>query len=442
MFWSPPSVAQRRIAIFVGLLAFAVRLYWNLKVQHPLDAVYSDQAGYYERACDLLDGRTRGDLRMYAFAPWGAHAVTAVELFVAGRKSIVGIAIFHALATTIPAVCTVSFVARVVRSRAWLIVAGVTAALWQPAITHGAFFMSENWYGAALTLGTVFFLRFLEGKREPLRAGACFAVAITVRPQLLLTFAIAGAALLAIAYLRPARAPFRGRTKLRHWVLFFAPVVLILGVSAVHMKETAGHWGLVSENGPINRVWAATHIGRLEARWVGTDGQHYSAWYAPSPKFPAQPPDIVSVEGHVGDAEVMNRLRVEHEKLETPTQRLRRTFWNVRLLAYQYAYPEQAYANDPVKAPVRTWLQRTFRRLVITILPLALLGWITMFFSKRGYLTGVIIGAHAITSIVAAALYLGEGRMRIPYDAFLITAATAGLAFLVSQAAQAYRRYA
>lgn len=426
---STPKTATRRIAIFVAVLAFAVRFYWNLKIQHPLDAIDSDQAGYYYRACDLIDGVTRGDPRVYTFSPWGAHAVTALELWLVGRKSVVGIAAFHALATSVPAVCVVAMTSRFTTSRFFLLLAGIAAALWGPAIAHGAFFMSENWYAALITAGTVFFLRFLEGKRGAFAAGLCLGLASIVRPQILLTFAIAGAFLVAVAWRRPSRAPFRGRTGLRQWALFFAPVAIILGISAVHMKQNAGHWGLVSENGPLNKIWASTHIGKVEAHWT-YEGQTYRYWYSPSPKYPPKPEDEVSIEGRFGDAELIDNLRREHEKRDTWRQRLERRMWSVRLLVRQLPVPEDGYSyGDKVHRRFRLRIAKACRSIVIHSLPFAVFGIVAMSFTRRGYLMSLLFTAHAMTSIYAAAVYLGEGRFRVPYDAFLITSVVAALAF-------------
>jgi hypothetical protein len=434
-----PKTATRAIAIFVAIVAFAVRFYWDVEIQNPLNAIDSDQAGYYNRACDLIDGVTRGDPRLYAFSPWGAHFITAVELWVVGKKNFIGIAAFHAAATTVPAVCCVSLTSRVTRSRFFLLLAGLLGAFWGPAIAHGGFFMSENWYAPLITAGTVFFLRFLEGKREPIRAGLCLGLAAIVRPQILLTFAIAGTLLIAIAWFRPSRAPFRGRTGFRQWALFFAPVAIILAISAVHMKQTAGHWGLVSENGALNKIWASTHLGKVQANWV-YEGQTLAYWYSPSPKYPAKPEDSAVIEGRFGDEELVDRLRLEHEKRDTWARRQARRWWAVRLLVYQLPVPEDGYSySDKEHKAFRLKIANAFRKVVLQGLPFFAIGLASMFLTRRGYLMGVVIFSHAVTMIYAAAVYLGEGRFRVPYDAFLITCGVAALVFLTRIVERAIR---
>src|SRR5277367_2413230 len=92
---APRGIAVVAVAVF--LLAFAVRLAWLLRVQSPLDAVYSDMQGYVERAEGLLAGKTPAEPRILTMFPPGTHCIVALEFLVLGRHARTAIAVVHAL---------------------------------------------------------------------------------------------------------------------------------------------------------------------------------------------------------------------------------------------------------------------------------------------------------------------------------------------------------
>lgn len=426
------------IAIATAFLAFSVRFFWTMRVQNPLQALYSDMGGYHQRAIDLLDGQIHGDPRGYAFFPWGAHALVAGELWLVGRTNAMGIAIVQSIASAIPAVCVVFFTARVVKSRWWILLAGFTAALWQPSVVHAGFFMSELWYSAFLVPGTLYLLRYLEGKTGAFRAGLCLAIATVVRPQVLLTFALVGAVIVLAEITRPLWTSIRPKTSIRNWIRFFVPVVLILTFSAVRFHKYTHHWGLVSENGPINRAFGATHLGRIEAYW-NYGGGRYGAWYTPPAKSPVKKEDMIVFEGYIGEEEILDRIRKEHYARENTRQHIKRMHRNTKMLIYRFIFPEDDFAGNG-EHENRAWLQRTFRTILINMLPISFFGLFAMFATKRQRLVGMLFAAHAITLIVVAALYFAEARMRMPYDPFLITGAAAGLSAVYALVQKVHRR--
>lgn len=67
-----------RVAVACILIGGLLRLVWGLVVHPPIDYVYSDMAGYVERAQDLAAGET--PRRVDAFWPPGTHMLLAVPL--------------------------------------------------------------------------------------------------------------------------------------------------------------------------------------------------------------------------------------------------------------------------------------------------------------------------------------------------------------------------
>lgn len=434
MLWAERIARTRRkttntIALGIALLAFSIRFYWATTVQSPLHALFTDMGSYYMRAVDFLDGVTHGDPRSYAFFPWGAHVLIGLELGLVGRTSHFGVAVVQSIVSTIPAVCVVYLTDRVLKSRLWMIIAGLVAAFWQPAIVHAGFFMSEMWFSAAIVVGTFYFLRHLEGRAGAFRAGCAFAIAIVVRPQVLLTFAIVAGLLVVFEAGRRLVSSLGSRASIRNWIRFLIPIALMLAVSAVRFHQLTQHWGLVSENGPINRVFGATHLGRVGATWHYKTGT-YTAWYQPPAKTPVAAADSVHFDGYIGDAEILDKLREEHMKRETRTQYIDRMRRNIRMLIFRRIFPEDNYADDPQ----RDWLQNAFRLTVINILPFVAIGLTAMILRRRSRMEGMLMVAHGLTVVVVAALYFAEARMRMPYDPFIITAATVGVAWLFRSA--------
>lgn len=395
-----------------------------MRVQNPLSALYSDMLGYHQRAIDVLDGVTRGDPRVYAFFPWGAHVLTAAELGLVGRTNMIGVAVIHSLLGTIPAMCVVYLTGRVVKSRWVLLAAGFAAAVWQPSVVHSGFFMSELWFSLFLLPATVYTLRFLEGKGGAFRAGFCLAIATVVRPQVLLTAAIVGGLVVAGWLARMLVSSLRPKVTVRSFARFALPLVLILGFSAYRFHKFTNHWGIVSENAAINRVFGATHLGRIESIW-SYGGGRYSAWYTPPAKSPVKPRDRIKFEGYIGEEAILDRIREDHYARENTEQHIRRMHRNTKMLTYRFIFPEDDFAANGAH-PYRAWLQRTFRWILINILPIGVFGLLAMLVQKRHRLLGVLILAHGVTLIVVAALYFAEARMRMPYDPFLLTAVTVG----------------
>jgi hypothetical protein len=57
----------------------------------------------------------------------------------------------------------------------------------------------------------------------------------------------------------------------------------------------------------------------------------------------------------------------------------------------------------------------------------------------RRRVAGIVVLANLATIVVVAAVYFAEARYRVPYDPFLIVAATVGVAALAGHARHAWR---
>ena len=414
-----PAATRRLIAFFVFAVAFAVRAYWTQRVQSPLTAVYSDMGGYVSRAEALLAGTTPTEPRILLMWPWGTHFLVAGELSLFGRRDPVSVGIVHALVGAIVAPCAVLLTARFVRSRLALLGAGLAVALWHPHVVYSGFFSSEIWFSSALMLLTVLLVRRFEGRSGGLGAGLCLAVAFAVRPQILMTLGMVGLVLV-VVWLRHRAARPRGGI-LRFALPIALPLLVTMSASAYRFHRLDGHWGLIASNEAAQRLFGETSVGKIDAEWTAPDGSPWTWWVSPSTKQPVKPEDRVFIHGFVYDPKLLGAIRKERLRGVGTRARLMRMFDNVELLAVRsLPWPE----DDFRRFRFRFQLQKGFAVALLPVLVCAVAG---LFYLRRHRFAALLVGAHLLTIVIVAAIYLGEARYRVPYDPLIIVVATLGL---------------
>jgi hypothetical protein len=407
-----PNVAV--IAIGAFLLAFAVRLAWVLRVQSPLDAEYSDMGGYVARAEGLLAHQVPSEPRELTLYPFGTHCLLALEFLVLGRHAARAIAVAHAFVGAIPAACAPLLTVRLL-PRLWAAaLVGGLVALWYPQVCFAGFFLSEIWFSAAIALHAC--LTACDWKRPSgrLGEGLVSAVAFVIRPQFLLTWAIEMAArTLSLVRRRGVRAAAR----VVLWPVL--PMVVAIAASSVRLHQLSGHWGLIAESG-LNRVWADTDICKVEARWHAPNGDEKDYEFSPPAKQPCTESGTVSIDGFIADPDILGSIRRERLRGVSLGHRLSRMFGNARLLIDKnLPWPESNYQDPPWRAALQEAFARVFE---FVILPLSVLGLVL---GPRNA-TMLILAANLATVTVAAAVFFGEARYHVPYDAFAIVLAVVG----------------
>jgi len=414
------------IAVLVFVVAFTVRLVWVLEVQSPHGAVYSDMAGYLARADEVLGLAPITDPRTHAFYPFGTHYLVAGELALLGRHSVIGLAFVHALIGAIPPTVVVLLASRLEARRAIVILAGLLAALWQPQVAYAGFFMSELWFSATIALASMFFVRAFEARRDRwvsiLLAGLCAAGAFVIRPQVLLTFGLV-ALFGALGFLRArgsrgASVP-RGVLAKRA-ALVAVPIAIAMGLSSLRLHRLSGRFGLVSENGPLMRLFGETDVGRVEASWTTPDGRRYFAWYAAGLKKPYTEETTFRFDGYVGDPDILDAERRARLATTPLGARVARAWKNLTSLVWRsFPFPEADFhASKP-----RLALSRVFRKTLYALLALAPVGLSVMV--RRGP-AAVVVVANLATVALLPTMFYAEARYRVPYDPFVILAAAAG----------------
>ena len=325
-----------------------------------------------------------------------------------GRKARVGLAVAAALVGAIPAPCLAYLSLRIVPSRVVAALVGVLVAAWVPQIAFAGFFLSEIWFSAAIAAHAA--LTVVPWKRAGgrLATGAVAAIGFVVRPQFILTWA-ADLASAAVVALRRGGIPRAAWTT----VGLALPMVVAVGFSAVRLHRLAGHWGLISENDEMTRIWAETDICQLRSNWTAPNGQRWHYWFNPPSKPAQKPSDTVEFEGFIADPVILRGIRQERLRGVPWTARLAREAHNVALLYDTLPWPESNYKDWDWRFD----LQRGYASaLLYVISPLALAG-IVLGRKNRALF---IAAANLCTSVVCAAFFFGEGRYHVPYDPFAL----------------------
>jgi Dolichyl-phosphate-mannose-protein mannosyltransferase len=401
--------------LVVFAVAFVVRAWWAIRVQRPIDGVWSDMGGYVLRAELLLSGQMPAEPRMLVMWPWGTHALVAGEIALFGRRSILGIGLCHAAVGALAAPCAAALTARFTRSRAAALVGGLAVALWHPHVVYSGFFSSEIWFTSTTLLATVFLVRHSEEGRGALAAGVFLAAAFVVRPQVLLTTLLV-ALVLVLARLGGKRLVPLSRGAI---AALLVPLAFAVVVSSVRFHRLTGRFGLIAANESVQRLFGATDVAKVEATWTAPNGDRWTWWFNPSTKGIATPATTERFEGFVSDREILARIQERRLAGVSAGARLRRMVDNVLLLAVRNVpWPE-----DEIKLRWRQKLQRGYARALLVILGLALLGLGSL---RRHPVAGVLVTAQLATIAIVGALYLGEARYRVPYDPFLLVLAVSG----------------
>lgn len=405
------------LAFAAFAVALAVRVYWILKVQSPYRSLYNDMVHYSEHARFLQTKEWGPDPeRMAAFFPWGASYWYRLEhILSGGYENDVSVCVWNALTCAVATPCLVLIGARLTSSRAALVLLAIASALWHPQITFIGYFTSETPFIAAVLVASWCALRTVETGKGGFWLGLACAWAFATRPQFMLTMLLCAPLVL-----------FHKQAAGRKWRMIASaaiPLALVMSFSAYRFHRLTGRWGLISENGPFQRLLGDTKIGVITSHWTDSKGRRWGYWFSPPSKGTTGEMEVFEFEGFIADPEILETKRKSLMKDVTLRQRVARWNYNVRILFWgEPMWPEVAQA----KTPFRERCQKVFKAIVRDyVRPLAWLGAVVGSLALRsrgrGYRAAFAIAiANVVTMIVASALFWGEPRYRVPYDPFLL----------------------
>ncbi len=407
-------------ALGVFGLALVVRVLWVARVDSPYDSIFSDMGGYINRAKQAAYGAGDPAPIFAPFYPPGTHLIYAAQMRLVGWTRHAPFLLLHCAWGAVVAPCATLLALRIVPRLPVAVALGVLVAVWEPLLSFTGYFSSEQPDAGLLALSAWLLVRQIEGKRTGLALGAATGLAYLVRPQIALTVAGLGFAWIV------------GTTERRWWarprwtrlVVAAALLASAVGFGAVRYHALAGHWGLISDNSALARLFADTDYGSVKALTPGPDGKPLGEFFfAPPSKVQTGERRELYFHGYLGDTAILERARRQEVAKMTFGARIARWGSNVSLLfVHNTLWPEDGRLGD---SPWRSAYSDATRAVLLALVcPLSLLGLASCL--RRPTATLVVVAAHVLTALVTAAFFCGEQRYRVPYDVFCILLALEG----------------
>lgn len=441
------------------LLAFVIRVHWNL-VAHPIgEFMYSDMKGYNSRANAVLS--KPWEAKEYtAFFPFGTTWLLAAIKALFGTENFTAIGITYAALGAAIVGNMMATAGRLAHGK-WLPIAvGGILAIYYPLIAIGGYILSEIPFSFFLTSCVYLLVRLHdEGReRDAWAIGVCAGLGACVRPQLLMSVALFGLFwLIARKHMPKITWLMLGRVAL--------PLLIILGISATRFHWHTGRLGLVSENGTINQIFGHCHNKGIYARPSETHSGtirfapppliqleahtalNPDSWIRLDPVFADHPEPVewldgfaidefgcgkrtcrirggeIEYRGYIGDQKLQKRLVRECIKRSGLKKQAYFSFVHiVQLWGYNSMWPDQADPKPRPKDAVQSWraLAEFWRRVqVFVFCGPALLGLVFVFRPQRDPRRSMV-ALQLLSLLVVAALYIGGIRFRVPYDPIIV----------------------
>jgi hypothetical protein len=395
----------------------------------------------------------RTDVHAYGFEPdrtlawqaWGTHHLLAIPLWIFGKDALWAGAVMWGLmgAAAVPAgyllACRVS-------TRAWMPrVVGIALLLWHPSLSNSGYFLSEAPFLCFQLWSTYGLVVVLQDGRHALAAGVVSAVAFAVRPQSAMFFVL----VLLTWVVARKRLPQVG---VRQLLLVALPLLAMLGYSSLRFHAHTGQWLGVAENANMNLTAGRCHNivtqafanqtakRSSERRNDTNDGRRVSlpAFRVLSQLLPPENPlalrpamesDTLRFVGYIGDAEVHRRLRAECYRRTGTLEQIRYSFVNLSLSwFFGNQWPEQSRGAKYFRPPVEVF---KYLYLGLVWLPSFVgMGAAVWWIRRRPGLA--FCAWQLLNSMVVAAIFFGDIRLRTPYDPYAILLALEGWVLLAA----------
>ena len=398
------------LALFVA--ATALRLVFTLVFYGPEERVYSDMWVYDLRAKNLVfDTLSEWD----TFTPVGYPALLAL-LYTSTKNGVAAAGILQAVMGGASSVLTQRLAIQTTGSHLLGLVAGIVIAVYPPYLYYGALLLSEMPFTFFMLLGAWLFIAGVRASSwsRLLLSGLALGVATTVRPNLLLALPL----LVAIAWFCTRARPRAGAASLTLVLGLALPLSAAIAHNSRLVKERAG----LATNGGLN-----FYLNFAEVSGIRFEGSYI------------QPiPNAVRYTKEEFTHRPFYHERFFYEKgvrllKENPARLIRAldNFPETFLLGRQGYWPE--------------W-QKSVLFLVIN-LPFILLVWgpalvhaARLLFSRRLVRERDPAKPLAIALIASMLVtvywFLGDPRMRVPFDAIALILALTALAESVRRSSE------
>ena len=407
-----------RFLFRVTLLAFAIRLVWNLVIHPPGDYIMSDMRSYWGQSNALLNAPWRKD-GSSTFFPYGTGLLLTTIRKIFGAENHVALAMTYAIVGTLLVPLVFHLAQRLTKGYHLPRIAAIVTCFYYPFISYGGYYLSELPFAVCATASALCCLRLADRGRglDAFLFGGAIAVGALFRPQILVTLPL----IFALWAWRQGSWP---RWRIGHWFRVAIPLVFVLGFSAARFHWHTGRWGLISGNSSLNYAFGRCHALTIESR-----AHNYFATFSPPPlgylegREKRHPDSFVRLDPALGLKHSLKGTMWAHETFDDLTRRCIETTGPWRQLRYAIVHVIMLWGfnngwPDSMDLPWRYFMLAAVIVHNIVFLPpvvIALGAALRRRFSRHAILAAYIIGLLGIS-----VLYFGDVRYRMPYDALLI----------------------
>lgn len=436
-------------------LALLSRLAWNLWIHPPGEYVFSDMGQYVLRANNLAEAGFVWGQRTLAWQSFGTHYLLAAVFKVFGGEPpyTAGAVAFALLGAG--AVPLTYLVACQVMKRAWMATtAGALALLWYPNVATTGYFLSETPFLFFQLLATFWMLRtFQEGKRA-VAAGIAAGICFMLRPQSAVFFVLVFVTWLVNVRRLPA-------VRARQVIGFAAPLLLAFLFSLTRFYLHTGYWGGVAESANMNMTAGRCHnivtqafpSQRALERSVETgntrDGRRVSVpglralaglpSYHPLALRPALGGETIRFVGYIGDPFIHRDLQRRCVRRTGLVGQLRYALGNLSL---QWFFAKQWPDQEPKARRYFMPIAEAYRYLFAAVfLAPSLLGVGLALRRLRAEPAMALLAWQIVGSMVIAAIFFGDVRLRTPYDPYALILAIYAAAQVIEAGRWLRERY-
>ena len=433
--------------VWLTLLALVTRLLWVLVIHPPGDYVFSDMGMYVKRATDLAVNGPRSGARELAWQAYGTHFLLALvfKVFGPGQPFRAAAVLWGTMgAAAVP--LTYLLACRVLPSARLAVIAGVAALVWYPNLSTTGYFLSETPFLCVQLLSAYWLVRVVQEGRGAWLAGAASAMCFMLRPQSAIFF---------VGVFGLWLVNFRGLpwVRARQLAGVGVPLLLALAFSMWRYHSHTGRWDGIAENANMNLTAGRCHNIVTQAfksqrdldKSVGekktTNGRRVSLpsyrtldlTFPPGHLLalnPAMDAETIRFVGYIGDPWIHRELRRECYRRTGVLGQIQYSVTNLLLQWFiSRQWPDNA-RNKHIFLPASEVFRYGFQILVL--LP-SLLGVGLGMARLRRDPAQALIALCLLTSMVLAAVFFGDVRLRSPYDPYAIILALLAVHWLTAR---------
>lgn len=424
---------ERRLLWILLALAVLSRLVWVLLVHPPGNFVASDMRLYVDRARAVAEQGIVAPARTMAWQAYGTHLLLALPLRLFGAEppyTAAG-ALWGLLgAAAVP--LTYLLACRVLRERWQARAAGVAALVWYPNLSTTGYFLSETPFLAAQLASVYWLVVCVQEGRRAWAAGLASAAAFMLRPQSAVFFALA----FVVWLVNVRRLPL---VRWRQIVGVAVPLALALAFSLGRFRYHTGYWGGIAENANMNLTAGRCHNITTQAfknqaelrkaeqkddtkagRHVGLPGYRDLMDLLP-PEHPlALRPAVgesVRFVGYIGDPQIHEEIRA---RCYAATGLWGQVQYSVVNLMLQWFVARQWPEAPRTRGGWPTAAQVYLHVFQVVVLAPSLVGLGLALRRVRQDPALALLAACLLGSMIIAAIFFGDPRLRTPYDPYAI----------------------